>query len=246
MAQFEGAELHLRIIPRVAHIHTLEKIVEEAVQENATILHTLVDPEMRAAMNRLAVDHNACAIDAVGPLIERLEEVVGRPPIGKPGLYRQLHETYFKRIEAIDFTMDHDDGMQPEGWPDAEIVILGASRVGKTPISIYLSMMGWKVANIPLVPGIPPHPALFELDRRRVVGLTIDPTQLLYHRQMRQVHMEMGAGGPYSDPEKIYEEIQAAEQLYRQGRYRTVEVTDKPIESCADEIQAYVTRQLRA
>ncbi len=244
MAQFEGAEIPLRIIPRVAHQHTLKKIVEEAVSENATILHTLVNPEMRETMTRLAADGKAFAIDAVGPLIDRLAQVTGLPPIGKPGLYRQLHETYFKRIEAIEFTMEHDDGMQPEGWPDAEIVLLGASRVGKTPISVYLSMMGWKVANIPLVPEVPPRPAVFELDRRRVVGLTIDPTQLLYHRRMRQLHMEMG-GGPYSDPEQIYEEVQAAEQLYRQSGYRAIDVTDKPIESCADEILSYITRQLR-
>jgi regulator of PEP synthase PpsR (kinase-PPPase family) len=245
MAQFEGKSIPLKIVPRVAHIHTLKKVVEEAAQENGTILHTLVDPEMRAAMIRLAADQHACAIDAAGPLIERLAEVLDQPPTGKPGLYRQLHETYFKRIEAIEFTMDHDDGMQSEGWPEAEIVLLGVSRVGKTPISIYLSMMGWKVANIPLVPGIQPHPALFELDRRRVIGLTIDPTQLLYHRRMRQEHMEMGAGGPYSDPKKIYEELQATEQVYQQGGYRTIDVTDKPIESCADEVLSNIRRQLR-
>jgi len=245
MAQFEGTEIPLKIIARVAHKDTLKKIVEEAVSENATILHTLVDPEMRDTMTRLAAEGQAFAIDAIGPLLDRLAQVTGLPPIGKPGLYRQLHETYFKRIEAIEFTMEHDDGMQPEGWPDAEIVLLGVSRVGKTPISVYLSMMGWKVANIPLVPGIPPRKAVSELDRRRVVGLTIDPTQLLYHRRMRQLHMEMGGGGPYSDPEQIYEEVQAAEQLYQQSGFRAIDVTDKPIESCADEILSYITRQLR-
>jgi regulator of PEP synthase PpsR (kinase-PPPase family) len=143
--------------------------------------------------------------------------------------------------------MAHDDGAHPQGWPQAEIVLVGVSRVGKTPLSMYLSVLGWKVANVPLVPelrqSLRSPPELFELDRRRVIGLSIEPGQLLAHRQQRQ--RRLGALGPsaYSDPGAIYEESEAARQIFARGRFSVIDVTDKPIETTADEIVERVTRQ---
>jgi regulator of PEP synthase PpsR (kinase-PPPase family) len=243
LAQFQDTYLPLEIRPRTTHIEQLESVVAEAAITSGTIIHTLVDPDLRPVMIRLAEEKGVFAIDAVGPLLKRLTEVIGQEPAGKPGMYRQLHATYYKRIEAIEYTMDHDDGVNPDGWADAEVVLLGVSRVGKTPISLYLSILGWKAANIPLVTGIMPNAELSRLDERRVVGLTIEPSQLIYHRRLRQSRLAAGSQSRYSDPENVYEEIEAAELFFRRNGFRMVDVTGKPIESSADEIINIVTKQ---
>ena len=157
-------------------------------------------------------------------------------PKAQPGLYRKLHSEYFERVAAIDFTMAHDDGKNPDGWPQADAVLVGVSRVGKTPLSLYLAVLGWKVANVPLVPQIPLPESFFSLDPQRVIGLTVEPDQLMEYRARRQ--RMLGAPGPsaYADPESIYEEIEEARKVFRKGRFKIVDMTDKTIEQGADEI----------
>jgi [pyruvate, water dikinase]-phosphate phosphotransferase / [pyruvate, water dikinase] kinase len=122
-------------------------------------------------------------------------------------------------------------------------VLVGVSRTGKTPISLYLSVLGWKVANIPLVPEIPTPSGLYELDRRRVIGLTIEPGQLLLHRQHRQRQLGVAGASAYIDPAQIHEEIQQSRKLFRQEGFSIINVTDKPIETCTDEIIRAIARQ---
>ncbi|GAB4540811.1 MAG: pyruvate, water dikinase regulatory protein [Anaerolineae bacterium] len=245
LAQFPGHQVPVITVPRVQHAGQVADVVARAASDGGTIVHTMVDARLRLSLTRLAQQHGVACIDLMGDLLSRLTEVLGQQPIGRPGLYRQLHQAYFERVAAIEFAMTHDDGKNPQGWPQAEIVLVGVSRVGKTPLSMYLSVLGWKVANIPLVPGLPPPTSLFQLDRRRVVGLDIEPGQLVIHRQQRQRHL--GAPGPsaYTDPQSIYEELEAARRIFQQGGFTVVDVTDKPIETSADEIISRVTRQLR-
>lgn len=245
LAQFEGINVPIKIVPRIRHVDQLEKVINEAVRAKATIVHTMVDADMRHALVNLARQNNLTAIDALGPFLEHMARQLGQEPVGKPGMYRQLHATYFKRIEAIEFTVTQDDGVNYEKWQQAEIVLVGVSRVGKTPISLYLSMLGWKVANVPLAPQMSPPEALFQLDRRRVVGLTIDPTQLLYHRRHRQSSLGVTGQSDYTQVEKIYEEIKFARRIFRRGGFKVIDVTDKPIETSADEIIEAVSRRLK-
>lgn len=245
LAQFPGAELPVIIIPYVQQIAQLEAAVDRAANSSGTIVHTLVDVDLRRALIRRARDRNVVAIDLMGQLLSRLAQVLGREPTGQPGLYRQLRQAYFDRVEAIEFTMAHDDGQRPQEWPLAEIVLVGISRTGKTPLSMYLSVLGWKVANVPLLTNVPPPPELFQLDRRRVVGLIIEPGQLLLHRQQRQRRLGVPGTSDYTDPVRLYEEMEAVRQLYRRNGFATVNVTDKPIEESADEVIALVTRRLQ-
>jgi len=246
LAQFQGAQPSIKIIPRVQHLSQLETILTDAASVGATVVHTMVNAEMRHALVELARAKNVIAIDVLGPFLEHIARQINQEPVGKPGLYRQLHETYFKRIDAIEFTTTLDDGMNYQKWQQAEIVLVGVSRVGKTPISLYLSMLGWKVANVPLVAEITPPDELFQLDRRRVVGLTIDPTQLLHHRNHRQSQLGVTGASDYNRPEKIYAELEFARQIFRRGRFKVIDISDKPIETCADEIIGLVLRQLKS
>jgi regulator of PEP synthase PpsR (kinase-PPPase family) len=245
LAQFPETDVPVIIVPYVREVAQIKAAVEQAADTAGTIVHTLVDVDMRQSLIRLAREQNVVTIDAMGRLLSRLAQVLGQEPSGQPGLYRQLRQAYFDQVEAIEFTVGHDDGRNPHEWPLAEIVLVGVSRVGKTPLSMYLSVRGWKVANVPLLTDVPPPPELFQLDRRRVVGLTIDPGQLVAHRQQRQRRLGTPGNSVYTDPFKLYEEVEATRRLYRQNGFATVDVTDKPIEESADEVIALVTRRLQ-
>jgi regulator of PEP synthase PpsR (kinase-PPPase family) len=244
LSQFTGVRVPVRVVPQVRQRKQVEAVIDQVARNGGTIVHTLTNSTLRYQMIELARKKNVVAIDFVGPLMEHLVGVLGQTPIGKPGRYREMNEAYFKRVEAIDFTLAHDDGKNFQGWDEAEIVLVGPSRVGKTPLSLFLSMQGWKVANVPLVLGIAPRPQLFELDRRRVVGLKIDPTDLLAHRQHRQSGLGVSKQSDYNDPVKLYEEIESAQQVFRRGRFKVIDVTNKPIETSAAEVITAVSRQL--
>jgi regulator of PEP synthase PpsR (kinase-PPPase family) len=244
LAQFPDRQVPVVMVPRVRQTQQIEEVVAQAVESGGTIVHTLVDAELRRTLIRLAGEKSVVSIDLMGDLLSRLTQVLGQAPLGHPGLYRQQHRADLERVAAIHYSIDHDDGKHPEGWPEAEIVLVGVSRVGKTPLSMYLSVLGWKVANVPLVLGLPLPHKLFELDLRRVIGLIVESGQLLIYRQQRQ--SRLGAPGPsdYTDPARIYEELQAARRLFKRKGFPIIDVTDKPIESIAEEVIARVTRRL--
>ena len=236
LAQFPEVEAQIERHPNVRDLDQIRRIVEDARRTDGTIVHTLVDSKLRRGLIELAVEFDVTAIDLMGPLIDRLAEVFGQPPAEHPGLYRQLNKTYFERVAAIDFAMAYDDGKNPQGWKTADILLLGVSRSGKTPICLYLSVLGIKAANYPLVPGVEPPHELFEQDPARVIGLHIEAGQLLLHRQLRQKRMGTMGLGDYVNPSSIADEVTEAQAFYRRYRFSILDVTDKTIEACADEI----------
>lgn len=244
LAQFKDVDVPIRIVPRVKTVEQIEDVVKDAMSTGGFIVHTLVDLQLRIALIELARERNVVAIDAIGQVLTNLAHVLGQAPLGQPGLYRQMREEQFRRIEAINFAIKHDDGLNPKELGDAEIVLVGISRVGKTPLSMYLSTRGWKVANVPLIAEVTPPQELFEIDPRRVVGLTADPAVLLMWRQHRQSNLGLSRAGSYTDPTALRDEIDFAARLFRQRQFAVADVTDKPIEECADEIIAHVTRRL--
>jgi regulator of PEP synthase PpsR (kinase-PPPase family) len=191
----------------------------------------------------MARQQQVAEVDLMGSLLSHLSERLGQEPVAHPGLYRRLRQAYFDRVAAIDYTLEHDDGLRPAGWSDADAVLVGPSRVGKTPLSMYLAVLGWKVANVPLVPEIEPPPELARLDRQRVFGLSMEPGQLLYYRSRRQGRMGAGDLGAYTDATKIYQEIEAASTLYRRSGFTVLDVTDRPIETTADRVIDLITRR---
>mgnify|MGYP005861845211 CR=1 FL=1 len=243
LSQFPDVDTEIVVIPQIRYVEELPEVVEQVAGRNGVIIHTMVDPVMRRALIRLADERRVPAIDTIGDHLSRLATLFGREPVGLPGLYQREHEVYLERIRAIEYTVEHDDGRNPHELDQAEIVLTGVSRVGKTPLSIYLSVLGWKVANVPLVPGVvEPPPELFQIDRRRVVGLTIDPNTLAQHRSWRQIAYGGAAGRAYTDLEKLYEETDAARRRDRRGGFTVVDVTNKPIEETADQVVARISR----
>lgn len=241
MSQFREADLDLTMISHVKNEAQIDTLLDNVQQVNGTIVQTLVNPSLNAYLKQQAATRRIYVVDVVSDLMFRLRDVLGQSPTGKPGLYRDLHADYFRRIEALEYTMAHDDGVSYQDWHNAEIILTGVSRVGKTPLSIYLGMLGWRVANAPIVPGVPPRPELFEVERHRVIGLMIDPSQLVHHRHHRQANLGMGKSD-YYDLTKLYEELDEAKKVFRKGGFRVLDVTNKPIEASADKIVHWITR----
>jgi len=245
LAQFNNCEVPIEIIGEVTTEEQVQTAVERAERVGGSIVHTLVDADLRQKMIVLARERNVTAIDLIGAVMLHLTNLLSQEPIGRPGLYRQIRETYFKRIEAIEFTVDHDDGRKPHDLHRAEIVVVGVSRVGKTPLSIYLGTRGWKVANVPLVIELDPPEQLFQIDPRRVVGLTIDPQHLQSFRDQRQQKLGLRSPSSYTDLAALYDEVKYAERVCQRGGFPLVDITERSIEENADEVIAHVTRRLK-
>mgnify|MGYP001567083444 CR=1 FL=1 len=244
LAQYERVDVPIIVRRNVRSESQLQEIVEEARHTKGFIVHTLVNETLRETLNFLVHQYHLPAFDLAGPLLAWYTAALGQAPLGEPGRYRQQREEYFRRVEAMDYTVSHDDGRNPSGWSQAEIVLVGVSRVGKTPLSRYLSTLGWKAANVPLVRGQSPPAELFWVDRRRVVGLTMNPGEIILYRRSRQQHLGVPGGGEYDNPAAVYEEMDEARRLFRRCGFAVVDLTDKPMERSADEILAAVHRRL--
>lgn len=235
LAQFPKIQVPVIKMTHVRRREQVKKVIAKALKTGGTVVHTLVDPEMRKTLILQGEKQKVPTIDLMGNLLDHLTDVLGCAPAGKPGLYRKLRKEYFDRIAAIEYAMNHDDGQRTRDLSSADIVLTGVSRSGKTPLSMYLAVHGWKVANIPLIIKIPPPPELFRIDRRRVFGLSISYEDLMMHRKKRQE--AMGALGPseYTDRFVVLEEMEAARKIFKKGGFHVISVTGKPIESIADE-----------
>jgi regulator of PEP synthase PpsR (kinase-PPPase family) len=244
LAQFPA--LRVPVIVR-NHVRDLKKIkvaLKEAEADGGIVVHTLVDGGLREALIGLGVKHGVVTIDLMGQLLEKVAEKTGAKPLEQPGLYRKLRRDYFERVEAIEFAVTHDDGGRPEDIPFADVVIIGVSRCGKTPLSMYLAVRGWKVANVPIIKDIPLPVELFRIDKLRVIGLSVRRNRLLEYRKRREEHMGRAGITAYSSPSAVFDELEAARRIYREGGFHVVDATDKPIEIIATEIIKLVTPAL--
>lgn len=243
LAQFDNANVDVEIIPNFLKREQIPELVAKTRAANSVVVHTLVDAAMREHLTRAMEEHHIITIDLIGRLMQELTRLLQQDPLGEPGRYRELQESYFKRIAAMEFAVEHDDGKRAHELPLADVVLTGVSRVGKTPLSMFLSTVGWKVANVPLVQNVSPPEELFQIDRRRVIGLTVEAGQLVQYRKRRQHHLGAGGRSEYVDPEAIYEELEFAKRIFRRGQFTRINMTDKPIEEAADDVSTIMRRR---
>jgi regulator of PEP synthase PpsR (kinase-PPPase family) len=172
----------------------------------------------------------------MGPMMNAVEKLSNLEPKMKPGLIHKLDQEYFKRVEAVEFAVKYDDGKNPWGFLKADIVIVGVSRTSKTPLSMYLAHKKLKVANLPLVPEVPPPEELFQVPSQRIVGLVIDPFKLNSIRSERLKVMGLGVDASYANLERISEELEYARAIMRKIRCPIIDVSNKAIEETANRI----------
>jgi len=217
-------------------VESLEKGIREVWESGGFIVHSMVDRKIRELLVDRCREYGIMQFDLVGNLFIYLTSILKQEPLNEPGLFRKMNLEYIDRIEAIEYTMESDDGMNPKSIHDADIVLTGISRTGKTPTSIYMAMLGWKVANVPLVQGIEPPEELFQVEPERVFGLDISTNRLVTHRKKRLSDFGYDESTSYIDPRTIRSELDYAQSVFRRGGFSVIKVTNKPIESVANEI----------
>jgi hypothetical protein len=240
LVQFQGAEVRLTLRPHVRTAAAVRAAAQEAGQAGGLIVHTLVSAELRNLMLTEGRARGVPTIDLLGPLLLRLEDLLRLQPLAKPGLFRELDEEYRRRFEVVEFAVKHDDGQDPRGLQQADIVLVGVSRTSKTPLSMFLAGRGLRVANVPVVQNLPLPEELARVDPRRVVGLSIKPERLLELRRARLHQMETPPKFPYADPRQIWTELEYARDQFNRAGWPVVDVTDKSIEEIAAEILVLV------
>lgn len=244
LAQFQKVVVEIKTKPHIDTEEKIRRVIQEAVDRKAIIVYTLVHPAVREILVQEGRKANLPVIDLLGPLLYRLEEFLKVPPKGIPGIFKpSLHE-YDHRIEAIDFTVDHDDGQNMHSLDPADIVILGVSRTSKTPLSIYLSYRGWKVANVSIIPDIKPDEKLYQINQKKIVALTIKPEQLASIRQKRMEKFNLEVNNAYSALKPVQKEVSYAESIFKTPpAWPIIDVTNKSIEEIAQEVISILAKQ---
>jgi [pyruvate, water dikinase]-phosphate phosphotransferase / [pyruvate, water dikinase] kinase len=227
--------------PMVETVEDLAAIVQRAKGRPAVVVYTLVERELREQMRTLCRRARLHYCDLLGQPIEAVAKVSGTAARMQPRGRHPLDETYFRRMEAIEFAVKYDDGMAG-GLKDADIVLVGVSRTSKTPLSIYLGYLGHRAANVPLVKGIDPPKELFEVEPAKIVGLKIDAKRLAEIRRRRARRMG-GSNNRYSGLLEIYEELEQAEAIQRRLGCPVIDTTELSIEETAARVVRLVEQR---
>ncbi len=235
LVQFENPQIKFTVYPKIDSKDKLKNILEQARDECGFVAYTLVRKELRDFIRKFCKKNCVSYYDIIGPPIETLSEFFGQRPLENPTLLRKVDEKYFKRIEAIEFTLGHDDGKSVQGIFSADIVLVGLSRTSKTPTSFFLAQQGFKVINIPIVPHIPFPKELYEIDQNKVICLTMNPEVLQKVRLARMRHYITSSS--YTDIRKIFEEVEFVYSLCDKNRkWKIVDTTNKSVEETSREI----------
>lgn len=234
--QYPDNKLPVKIIPNVQSKTRIIEVVQRVKKAGGLLTHTMVNTDLRDILIKECKKQGVREIDFMGELAEFLENDLGLQSVNVPGLYRRINSQYFERVDAIEYTLSHDDGLDPQRLYEAEIILTGVSRSGKTPLSVYMSMFGWKVANVPIIKGIQPPKELFEVDPKRVFGLSISLSNLMSQRHKRLEQMRNQSNPKYIDNIHVREEIRYANFVFDKGGFTKINVTQKPVETTANEI----------
>ena len=236
LKQFVGDNLTIRRFPNVLRQSEVRAILQEARKRPTLVAHTFAATPLRRIIEEEAKDAAVETLDLLGPLLASLQDFLHKKPQEVPGLYHRLDEQYFRRIDAVEFAVMHDDGKHLGGLVHADFVLTGLSRTGKTPLSVYLALEGWRVGNVPLIPEQPVPKELLALPRERVVGLVIDPRRLAEIRRSRLEYLAPGETMDYDDEEKVRDEVSWCRRLYGRQGLKIVDVTEKAIEESAHDV----------
>jgi regulator of PEP synthase PpsR (kinase-PPPase family) len=236
LLQFQ-ADCQVRVYSRVRLESEVERIVERAAETHALLVFTLVDSAERELLWQLCQRHSVDAVDLIGGLMAKLGSYLAVEPQGIPGLLHTIGEDYFRRIEAVEFTVKNDDGAEPRNLPRADLVLVGISRTSKTPLSMFLANKGYRVANVPLVLGVDPPVELEQVAPDRCYGLSIQADALVKIRQVRLQHLGMPSDSSYGVREHIQRELGYAQEVFRKHPdWPVIDVTGKAIEESAADI----------
>ena len=223
----------IRRFPYVVDKKFLMEILNSGKNEDAIIIYTLVDESLSTLTKEYCQNEGLSNIDLMSPILSEIAKKTDRKPRREPGIIRKLDETYFKRVEAIEFAVKYDDGKDPRGVLKSDIVLVGISRTSKTPLSMYLANKNIKVANVPLVPEIPLPKELNDINPKKIIGLTNTPEKLNKIRQERLKALGLSSNANYANLERILQELDYSDDVMKKLGCPVIDVSNKAIEETA-------------
>ncbi len=238
MTQFQDKEIFFTRYKNIRSREQIDAIFQEAAIHHDIVVYTIVSVELRAYIAERSKRDHVRSVDVLGPLLTTFSNFFEAEPNYQPGLLHAVNDQYFKRVAAIEFTLNHDDGRNINSLEEADVVLVGISRTSKTPLSMYLSLEGIKTVNVPIVMDVPLPEKLFQIDQRKVFGLTIDPDELFRIRKNRLTRLGLSNDeGDYADLSKVSEEIEWANRIFSENkRWPVFNVTGEALEETAAEI----------
>ncbi len=238
LAQFDNVVTVRHFWPMVRTEAHLERILQEVAQNPGLVIFTLVNPATRRILEQRCASLGLAAVAPLDPVNDALSGLLGQQAKARPGRQHVLDAEYFARVEAIQYTIAHDDGVLAEEWEEADIVLAGVSRSSKTPTSIYLANRGFKTANIPIVVESPPPPELFALTGPLIVGLTTSADRLIAIRRNRLLSLSQAPDTAYVEADAVQREIAYARRMFADHGWPVIDVTRRSIEETAAAIIA--------
>jgi regulator of PEP synthase PpsR (kinase-PPPase family) len=233
LIQFRDARPQIRIYSLLRKDEAIEEALRQAAVEQALVVYTIVNPEQRSLLEAKARVYHLQTVDLIGHLMGRLADFLEAQPAGRPGL-GQLNQSYFERIEAVEFAVKHDDGQAAQGLHLADVVLVGLSRTSKTPLSTYLAQRGLKVANVPVVLGLPLPREIEHIDQSKIFGLTINAGALIRIRRARLRSLNMPDDTDYARRDHIVRELQYARDIFTaHPLWPVIDVSERAIEETA-------------
>jgi [pyruvate, water dikinase]-phosphate phosphotransferase / [pyruvate, water dikinase] kinase len=235
-SQFNGGHVEINRHSFIESTQDIDEAINSVDELNSLIAYTLVIPELKEYLDRRSAEKGIFSVDLLSPLLHVFEDFFKQEAKHQPKLIRRMDEEYFKKIEAIEFSVKYDDGKDPRGLKWADLVLIGVSRTSKTPLAMYLAHHGYRVANVPIVPEVAPPKEIFEIPRSKCVGLTISPEKLNEVRKERLKSMGLNAESNYASMERIFEELDYADRIMKRIGCPIIDVSNKAIEETANLI----------
>ena len=236
MAQFKEDVLITRY-GKVREEPQIEEILKAVSVRPTLVICTFVSSQLREALVGSAARYGVECVDMLGPVIDKLADFFKQTPSAQPGILHEVDDTYFDRIDAIEYAIQHDNGRSLNDLETAQIILVGLSRTSKTPLSLYLAQEGWKVANVPLVLDVKPPKEMFAADQHKIAALTIDPHRLAEIRRARLEQLGQQDRRAYGDLNRIREELDYAEEVFAENpEWPIIDVTGKSLEEVSQEV----------
>jgi [pyruvate, water dikinase]-phosphate phosphotransferase / [pyruvate, water dikinase] kinase len=236
LAQFDGVETIKHFWPMVRSEGHLGRVMDDIAKNPGLVLYTIVNAELRQKLEVQCRATGLPSVPVLDPITNALASLLGQEAVARPGRQHALDAAYFARVEAIQFTIAHDDGVGHENWEEADIVLAGVSRSSKTPTSIYLANRGYKTANIPIVIESPPPDSLYGLKNPLVVGLFTSPERLIQVRRNRLLSLNQAPDTAYVDQEAVAREAAFARRMFADQDWPVIDMTRRSIEEAAAAI----------
>jgi [pyruvate, water dikinase]-phosphate phosphotransferase / [pyruvate, water dikinase] kinase len=243
---------YAKLLP-VEHVHPLirnqkqlDRVLSDIEQSPGIVLYTLLQDHLAAKLEEKCRALGLPCLSILGPVLHMFQAYLGAESTHKVGAQHTLNADYFRRIDALNYTMMHDDGQHADDLEEADVLLIGVSRTSKTPTSIYLANRGVKTANVPLVPGIPLPPGIETLKRPLVVGLYASPERIVQIRQNRLLGLKAHRDGDkYIDQQAVAEEVATSRRLCAKHNWPSIDVTRRSIEETAAAVLAHLADRRR-